>query len=140
MTATTAIKGLLFTAGQTREITLHSQDRVQAIAEAIGCEVFTVVGLDEGIDLYVDDEGLINGSPLNLALTVLTHKLGHNEVLFGNGLLFSMDNDGETVSLTERQRQVVLDALSGTPDEATVERLCESLSPLPGIVDLLRAI
>lgn len=138
MTANTPIKGILISAGNAYDITLHSEDRVKAIAEAVGCEVFTVVGLAEGIDLFVDDEGLINGSPLNMALTVLTHKLGNNEVLFGNGLVVSVDDEGETVSLTERQREVVVEALSSKPDSETVDRLCESLSPLPGILAMLR--
>jgi hypothetical protein len=31
-------------------------------------------------------------------------------------------------------------ALARRPDAATVERLCETLSPLPRIVDLIRAL
>lgn len=139
MTAITPITGLLIGAGRTREITIESEDRVTAIAESIGCDVFTVVGLQDAIDIYVDDEGLINGSPLNLALTILANRLGCPTVLFGNGLVVSVDGDGETVSLSESQRETVLAALTGKPDPETVERLCESLSPLPGVVQMLRA-
>ena len=140
MTAIPPLKGLLIGAGQAREITIDSKDRVKAIAQTIGCDIFTVVGLQDDIDIYVDDEGLLNRSPLNLALTVLAHKLGNNEVLFGSGLVVSVDDDGETVSLSENQRETVLKALSSKPDAETIERLCESLSPLPGVVELLRAV
>lgn len=140
MTATTPIKGLLITAGQTRDITIDSKDTVTAIAEAIGCDIFTVVGLQDGIDVYVDDEGLINGSSLNLALTIVAHRLGCPAVLFGNGLVVSIDDDGETVSLTEQQRATVLEVMQSKPDAETIDRLCESLSPLPGVVELLRAV
>lgn len=140
MTANTEVKGLLIGAGQTREITIDTKDSVKAIAQAIGCDVFTVVGLQDDIDIYVDDEGLINRSPLNLALTVLAHRLGSPSVLFGSGLIVSVDDDGETVSLSENQRETVLKALSSKPDEETIEQLCESLSPLPGVVQLLRAV
>lgn len=140
MTVITPIKGLLITAGQTRDIIIETKDTVTAIAGAIGCEVFTVVGLQDGIDVYVDDEGLINGSELNLALTVVAHRLGCPAVLFGNGLVVSVDDEGETVSLTDAQRKVVLEAMSSKPDAETIDRLCESLSPLPGVVELLRAV
>ncbi len=139
MTATNPIDGLLISQGQTRDITIASKDTVTSIAQAIGCEVFTVVGLQDGIDVYVDDEGLINGSTLNLALTIVAHRLGCPAVLFGNGLVVSVDDDGQTVSLTERQREIVLAAMSTKPDAETIEQLCESLSPLPGVVKLLRA-
>ena len=46
----------------------------------IGCRTFDVVGLADDIDLFVDDKGLINGSPLNLPATVLTHLLGFKGV------------------------------------------------------------
>lgn len=140
MSATNPITGLLITAGETREITIDSTDTVTAIAGAIGCEVFTVVGLQDGIDVYVDDEGLINGSSLNLALTIVAHRLGSPAVLFGNGLVVSVDDNGETVSLTEQQRALVLEAMSSKPDTETIDLLCESLSPLPGVVELLRAV
>lgn len=140
MTATNPIKGLLITAGQTRDTVIDSRDTVTAIATAIGCEVFTVVGLRDGIDVYVDDEGMINGSELNLALTILVHRLGLPAVLFGNGLVVSVNDEGETVSLSQAQRTTVLEALSSKPDPQTIDQLCESLSPLPGVVELLRAV
>lgn len=64
----TPIHALLITPEAARPIALDPHHT--AIADAIGCDVFTVVGLRDGIDVFVDDEGLVNGSPLNLPLTV----------------------------------------------------------------------
>lgn len=48
-----------------------------AIRELIGCRAFDVVGLNERIDLWVDDEGAVCAEPvLNLPATVLAHPRG----------------------------------------------------------------
>ena len=112
----TTIHGILITPGGARDVTIDSDDTVTAIQQVVDCDCFTVVGLTSGIDLIVDDEGLINGSELNLALTIVAHRLGVPAVLFGNGLAVSKDRDGETVSLSEAQRTLVAEALSSKPE------------------------
>ena len=131
------IRGILITPGEARDVTIDSDDTVTAIQRVVDCDCFTVVGLQEGIDLFVDDEGLINGSELNLALTIVAHRLGVPAVLFGRGLAVSVDEDGETVSLSETQRKLVSEALSTKPDPETVGRLAESFAPMPALVALL---
>ena len=37
---------------------------------SVGCNNFDVVGLEEDIDLFVDDEGALNGSRLNLRTSI----------------------------------------------------------------------
>lgn len=135
----TPIHALLITPTHAEAATLDCDDTVSALHAAIGCDTFTVVSLRDEIDVYVDDEGLVNGSPLNLPLTVLAHQLGTAAVLFGTGVVVSIDTAGETVSLNDHQRRTVLDALTTKPDPATFEALCTSLAPLPEVVALLRA-
>ena len=110
------------------------------ITAAIGCRTFDVVGLADDIDLFVDDEGLINGSPLNLPATVLSHLLGSPTVIFGTTIAVGVTADGETVGLTDRQLARIQKALAHKPDPGTIEALVDSLSPFPTIVGMLRNI
>ena len=134
------IRGILITPGEAREHTIQTDDMVTAIQQTVDCDCFTVVGLDDGIDAFVDDEGLINHSELNLPLTIIAHRLGAKTVLFGNGFLAGMDQDGETISLTDAQRTRISEALSTKPDEDTLEALADSFAPFPSLVARLRAV
>lgn len=138
MTAIT-INALLITPEAAHPISLDGAHTASGITAAIGCSTFDVVGLQNGIDVFVDDEGLVNGSPLNLPLTVLAHQLGVASVLFGSGVVVSVDAEGDTVGLSQAQQETVMQALASKPDAATFEALCTSLAPLPGVVALLRA-
>ncbi|WP_104129583.1 DUF3846 domain-containing protein [Cryobacterium sp. N21] len=108
------------------------------ITAAIGCRMFDVVGLEDEIDLFVDDEGLINGSTLNLPATVLAHRLGRPTVIFGTAIAVSVTADGETVGLTDPQLARIQQALAQKPDAETVDALVESLSPFSTVVSMLR--
>ena len=108
------------------------------ISAAIGCSMFDVVGLADSIDLFVDDEGLINGSPLNLPATVLAHLLGSPTVVFGTAIAVSVTPDGETVGLTDRQLVRIQKAFAQKPDDGTIDTLVESLSPFTTVVGMLR--
>ena len=110
------------------------------ISTAIGCSMFDVVGLADSIDLFVDDEGLINGSPLNLPATVLAHLLGSPTVIFGTAIAVSVTPDGETIGLTDRQLARIQKAFAQKPDDSTIDTLVESLSPFPTVVGMLRNI
>jgi len=110
------------------------------IAAAIGCSMFDVVGLADDIDLFVDDEGLINGSPLNLPATVLAHLLGSRTVIFGTAIAVSVNDGGETIGLTDEQLARIQTGLAQKPDDLTIEKLVDSLSPFPAIVGMLRNI
>jgi hypothetical protein len=105
----------------------------------IDCRVFDVVALDDGIDLFVDDEGLMDGSPLNLCATVLAHQLGAGAAIFGIAVAASVDADGSTLGLSDEQVTRIATAMKKRPDASTVDRLAETLAPFPGIVQLLRA-
>jgi len=48
--------------------------------------------------------------------------------------------DSLRLSLSDEQTQHIVHALARRPDTVTVERLCETLSPIPQIVDLIRSL
>ncbi|TFC17463.1 DUF3846 domain-containing protein [Cryobacterium algoritolerans] len=134
-----------------RSIQIHPTDTITTlnlasdsigtdICGAIGCSMFDVVGLQDDIDLFVDDVGLINGSTLNLPATVLAHRLGRPTVVFGTAIAVSVTRDGETVGLTDTQYAQIQQALAQKPDAGTVDALVESLSPFPTVVSMLRNI
>ncbi|MEB0203163.1 DUF3846 domain-containing protein [Cryobacterium sp. 10I1] len=138
---TTTIRSIKITPTDTITTLNLDQSNIGAdICAAIGCSMFDVVGLDDDIDLFVDDEGLINGSTLNLPATVLAHLLGSPTVIFGTAIAVSVTPGGETVGLTDSQLTKIQKALAQTPDPGTINTLVESLSPFPTIVSMLRNI
>lgn len=134
------LHGLLISPGSTRPVSLDTHDVSTQLTELIGCNLFDVVHLEDGIDVYVDDEGLLIERPvLNLALTVLAHALGTPAVLFGNGVVLGGDAEtGDTLGLTRAQRQRVLDTMRQKPSTEVLNELCESLALFPNVVRLLR--
>lgn len=126
------------TDGRINDLTLAGPDIGKQISASIGCRCFDVVSLTDDIDLFVDDEGLINGSNLNMCATVIAHVLGTKAVIFGQAVVTKATADGETVSLTPTQRATITAALRQKPDAATVDALAASLAPFPGIVAMLR--
>ena len=136
---TNSIRSVKINPPETISVLDVNEDSIGAdIIAAIGCRMFDVVGLEDDIDLFVDDEGLINGSTLNLPATVLTHRLGSRTVIFGTAIAVSVTGDGETVGLTDAQLARIQTALAHKPDARTVETLVESLSPFPNVVSMLR--
>jgi hypothetical protein len=61
------------------------------IQEKIGCDIFTVVTLAKGEVLYVDDEGLINGTTKGFSINY------GSGFLMGNGLVLGADFKGDSV-------------------------------------------
>ncbi|MEB0290587.1 DUF3846 domain-containing protein, partial [Cryobacterium sp. 10C2] len=114
---TTAIRSIKITPTDTiTTLNLDERNIGTDICAAIGCRMFDVVGLVDSIDLFVDDEGLINGSTLNLPATVLAHRLGSPTVIFGTAIAVSVTPDGETVGLTDSQLTTIQKAFAQKPD------------------------
>lgn len=62
------------------------------------------VRLDNGIDMWLNEEGKLLGLPVNYFATVLwISKYGMTDVMCGNAILTSGTEDGDTVGLTEEQ-------------------------------------
>lgn len=140
MTSGTAITAIQIKAdGHVLSRPLSSNDTGRSLCNAIGCDLFDVVSLDEGIDLFVDDEGINRGAPLNLVATVLAHVLGSRAVLFGTAVAVSTDAAGETIGLSPAQTSRITDALQHRPAPATIDALADSLAPFPAIAQMFRA-
>lgn len=110
-----SITGVLLHHGRITRTTITSTPttpQFRAIQQTLNVHTFDVFGLTCGIDLFIDDEGAINGSPLNLAATVLAHTLGPGAILFGSALLLAADNHGATISLMPDQEQAITTALT----------------------------
>ena len=138
MTTTTIRVIELCVDGHITEQTFSTEGTGAQLCQLIGCDLFDVVGLVDGIDLFVDDEGINRGAALNLPATVLAHVLGASAVLFGTAIAVSVDEEGETIGLTDDQVARICAAMRQRPDPATVQALADSLSPFPGIVAMLR--
>jgi hypothetical protein len=118
--------------------TMPAENLGDTLCRTIDCRVFDVVALEDGIDLFVDDEGLLDGSALNLCATVLAHQPGAGAAIFGIAVAVSVDAGGTTLGLSDEQITRIATAMNQQPDAATVDRLAETLAPFPGIVQLLR--
>ncbi|UFU15909.1 DUF3846 domain-containing protein (plasmid) [Curtobacterium sp. C1] len=93
---------------------------VASLNQVIGSDLFDVVGLPHGIDVFVDDEGLYRAehSPV---LSETVRRIGAFPTgyrLHGAGVFVGVDDDGDTVALTPAQRAQVttawLHAVSGS--------------------------
>lgn len=64
--------------------------------------ILDVVGLPEGIDMWVDDEGLLKGSKVNL---ILIDSVSNNplQYIVGNVFFASSDDEDETIGLSDEQ-------------------------------------
>lgn len=60
-----------------------------------------VYGLPDGFDIWVDEEGKINGEPPNVVIADEYDYI--MEILHGNIVILSSDEEGNTLPLTERQ-------------------------------------
>ena len=135
------LHGLRITLDEMESIFIDRTLIVTSLQHSIACDTFDVVRLDHDIDLFVDDEGAINGFPLNLALTIIAHALGTPAVLFGNAIALRCDPiTGDSLSLTAEQMVRLTAAIASKPSPELIDRLAESLAPLPEIVELLRSL
>ena len=142
MTSTpTHLDALRITHDAMQHIVIDTTDTVTQLHHAIGCRTFDVVNLDHDIDLFVDDEGLINGSGLNLVLTVIVHALGKPVPIFGDAVALGVDYDtGDSRSLTRQQKAHIIDVLATTPPAALIDQVCNTLAPIPHAVAILRSM
>lgn len=82
-----------------------------ALNTALDSRTFTLVGFEDELDLFVDDEGMLRSEP-NPILSKVTQGLGYAQpVLFGPGVFLRGDpHTGTSLSLSDEQRQRVVDA------------------------------
>lgn len=121
MTSTTIQRSIrLTTSGEAAETGISEGG--DGIRAAIGCDRFDVISLEHGIDLWVDDEGLLVSEPqLNLPATLLAHGLGVRTAVFGTAVALSVEPaTGETRGLSDAQARRVRQVLAEPgPDTTT---------------------
>ncbi len=88
MTTTNNKKAILINA-KTNSVTLVEVGEYTDIYKHCGMDTFTCVGLGKGETLYVDDEGLINGTDFGFTFK------GYDGPLMGNGLILGTTAGGE---------------------------------------------
>lgn len=64
------------------------------------------VALKEGVDLWVNEEGLLNESELNM---VLLQNGAAQAYYAGDAFFASVNDEGETIGLTDKQKQWIRD-------------------------------
>jgi hypothetical protein len=124
----TTVHGLRITLDGTLEdveMPRESGRLANALNAAIGSDLFDLVGLEDDIDLFVDDEGMYRSEP-NPALSLVARRLGNQQsVLFGAGVfLRGHISTGENHSLTDTQRDRI----------TTAYRIVRPLTALFGVV------
>ncbi len=143
MTTTDTHRGILIGADQLQQVTVPADQTWKAIQQAIDARTIDVVRCRDGIDLYVDDEGAINGAPFNLPLTIIAHALGHPAALFGSALALTADDNGDTQGLSDEQAKAVTNAIGQKPSPEVVDAVVATLSVHPAfqpIIAMLRSI
>lgn len=100
--------------GSLTEVTLNTQANGSNLNEMyhfLETRAVDVIRLPHNIDLWVDDEALLHDDPrinVPLALTMaLMVSAEDMPVLCGSGLFLTFNDEGESVSLTEQQKQII---------------------------------
>lgn len=86
---------LIDPAGETLVSEVEVGRDYREIYKQLGCECFTTVGLGPRDVMYVDDEGLLNGSFQRIGGFQLK---GYPQPLAGRGLILGFRPDGESAS------------------------------------------
>lgn len=99
---------------KTQLVSLPKDFGLEEMYEQIQCDIVDVVEITEGIDVWVDDNGLFK--PGN---TVLEYKIKDNPDitlhLSGNALFLSSNDEGESIGLTMKQLSWLGEQLSIRP-------------------------
>lgn len=100
--------------GSLADVSLNTEkdgSNLDEMYRLLGTRTVDVLRLPHNIDLWVDDEALVKGNPsinVPLALTfALMVGADDMPVLCGAGLFLTFNDEGESISLTEEQKQVV---------------------------------
>lgn len=82
---------------------------------ALGVRLVDVIRLTDDIDCWVDDEGRVNGSDENPLATAMCRAFGwhlaHGDDIRGTVLFAAHDGAGAMASLSDRQRDIIMDAI-----------------------------
>lgn len=93
-----------------------SGSHLRSLYAALGVSLVDVIRLTDDIDAWVDDEGRVNGNEPNVMATSMLRAFGwhlaHDDAVHGSMLFAGHDGQGGILSLTDRQRDILADALA----------------------------
>ncbi|WP_331728765.1 DUF3846 domain-containing protein [Streptomyces anulatus] len=110
MTDTQRFALALYADGTFQMIDWPTTRTLQTLYTEIGCQNVTAVDMTDDLTMWLDDEGLINGSPVNVGATALyaahrpPHQLYHGTAIITGGT----DRHGDTLPLTLDQLSTLL--------------------------------
>ncbi|MFI6900289.1 DUF3846 domain-containing protein [Nonomuraea sp. NPDC050394] len=95
--------------GEVREVSLPAtENSLPVMYREIGCRSVDVVRLTSRLDMWLDDEGIYT-QPVNPFATALAQQHGYvHQPYFGNALLCSVDDEGNSIDLTTDQVRALL--------------------------------
>ncbi|UVK59863.1 hypothetical protein SEA_OBLADI_124 [Gordonia phage ObLaDi] len=73
--------------------------KLGVLYQRLACHSVDRVELTEGVDLWVDDEGLIASRPFNHLATTFALAQGRPTMIFGHALVLGFNDEGETLPL-----------------------------------------
>ncbi|WP_171075239.1 DUF3846 domain-containing protein [Nonomuraea basaltis] len=89
----------------------NGHDRLHTMYKVLGCSYVDVVRLTDNLDMWLDDMGLYDKT-VNMPATMLARRFGKVwQPYFGPVLLCSVDDEGNSIDLTEDQAIGLLTAL-----------------------------
>lgn len=95
------------------QVEIDGDDTLSGMYEIIGCHSVDVVALADGIDMWLDDEGLYN-SPINPIATAVARSFGHVHQPYFGVTLVTGNKGADTTGLTHAQViDVVMRAMGG---------------------------
>lgn len=81
---------------------------IETLHEEIGCDRVDYVALTNVLDMWLDDEGMINGSQVNELATFIAYLYGlTHQAYFGTAVIAGHDREGETIGLSLLQANAV---------------------------------
>ncbi|WP_214369805.1 DUF3846 domain-containing protein [Pseudonocardia sp. H11422] len=94
--------------GDLSDVELPSGNVLQGLYSAIGCHCVDLLRLTDTLDMWVDDDGLMNGSAVNMPATAVAHAFGWTHQIYaGTVVLAEHSANGDTVSLRPELRAAV---------------------------------
>ena len=76
--------------------------------------ILDVVRFDDEVTMWVDDEGLLNGSEPNLYLANEEGRV--ISTIYGNLFFTSANEEGDTIGLNEKQSKAILSSIFAIPN------------------------
>jgi len=101
------------------------EDVLKFLYHVIGCDTVTVVTLAPQVIMWLDDEGMVNGSPVNPVATKIAAACGWGgQPYFGTAVITRRTPGGATAGLPEeavRKITAILRGSGATTDDARQE-------------------